>query len=189
MRNLVFIRIAYAVDASINRKDQLAMLLNEFNETPEINLAAALRPCIDVERWIQEIIDARPYAAVEEIFKTANDAAAPFTAEEVNSALAHHPRIGERLSGASTEAALSSAEQSTIDPADTMTAAALRSGNVAYEEKFGQVFLIRALGRSPEEILSALHERLENPPHTERLIIAEQLREIALLRLKAVVNA
>lgn len=165
------------------------MLLNEFNESPEINLASALRPCIDVERWIQEIIHARPYAAVEDIFGTARDAAAPFTAEEVSSALRHHPRIGERLSGASHEAALSAAEQSGLDPADSATATALVAGNLAYEEKFGQVFLIRAAGRAPDEILAALHERLGNPPHTEQLIVAEQLREIALLRLEAVVSA
>ena len=77
---------------------------------------------------------------------TARDAAAPFTAEEVASALAHHPRIGERLAGSGQEAALSAAEQSGIDPADSARAAALMAGNRAYEEKFGQVFLIRAAG-------------------------------------------
>jgi hypothetical protein len=35
-------------------------------------------------------------------------------------------------------------------------------GNARYEARFGRVFLIRAKGRSGEEILQALHARLEN---------------------------
>ena len=164
------------------------MLLHEFNESKEIALVAVLRPCLDVDRWIHQVIDGRPYAAAEDIFAAARDAAAPLTAGEVASAMAHHPRIGERLPGSGQAAALSAAEQSAIDPADAAVAAELLDGNRAYEEKFGRVFLIRALGRSPDEILSALHERLHNPPENEELIVAGQLREIALLRLKEVVK-
>ena len=54
----------------------------------------------------------------------------------------------------------------------------------SYEERFGHVFLIRAAGRSAEEILQSLQERLGNDPGTERRIAAEQLREIAVLRLE-----
>ena len=34
--------------------------------------------------------------------------------------------------------------------------AAIAAGNAAYEERFGRVFLIRAAGRSPEQILAEL---------------------------------
>ena len=164
------------------------MLLNQFNESPAIVLAEALRPCLDVDRWINHIISSRPYASAENIFAEALVAASPFTAGEVAAALAHHPRIGERLPGSGQEAALSAAEQAGIDPADAAVAAELLAGNRAYEEKFGRVFLIRALGRSPDDILAALHERLQNPPETEEIIVAGQLREIALLRLKEVLT-
>lgn len=163
------------------------MLLNEFNESPAIVLAEALRPCLDVDRWINQLIASRPYASAEHIFAEAQVAASPFTAGEVASALAHHPRIGERLPGSGREAALSAAEQAGIDPADAAVTTQLLDGNRAYEEKFGRVFLIRALGRSPADILSALRERLTNPPEAEEAIVAGQLREIALLRLKEVI--
>ncbi len=39
-------------------------------------------------------------------------------------------------------------------------------------------------GMSAEEILAALAERLGNDPVTERRVVAEQLREIAVLRLE-----
>jgi 2-oxo-4-hydroxy-4-carboxy-5-ureidoimidazoline decarboxylase len=51
------------------------------------------------------------------------------------------------------------------------------------------VFLIRAAGRSAAEILSSLQERLQHDPDHEERIIAEQLREIALLRLRGTVTA
>jgi len=172
----------------MNRKDLLAMLLKVFNESPNAALAAELRPCIDVDRWVQEIIHARPYASAEEILERARTAADPFTAEEVAAAMAHHPRIGERAAGSGEEAALSRKEQRAIDPADEATAAALARGNAAYEAKFGRVFLIRAAGRPPAEILAALDARLHHSPAEEDLVVAEQLREIALLRLQGVLD-
>ena len=65
---------------------------------------------------------------------------------------------------------------------------ALAEGNRAYEEKFGQVFLIRAAGRSREEILAALNTRLAHTPGEEQSIIGQQLREIAVLRLEGLIG-
>ena len=83
---------------------------------------------------------------------------------------------------------MSRSEQSGVDPSDVDVQQALREGNLAYEERFGRVFLIRAAGRSAEEILSTLQERLRNDADAEDRIVAEQLREIALLRLRGTVT-
>ena len=72
------------------------MKLAEFNDADRAAAKAVLRPCIDVQRWVDQIADARPFASVGELLDGARKAAAPFTAEEIESALAHHPRIGER---------------------------------------------------------------------------------------------
>jgi hypothetical protein len=48
--------------------------------------------------------------------------------------------------------------------------------------------LIRAKGRSGEEILQALHARLENSDAQEVRAALEQLREITLLRLEGVIS-
>ena len=84
---------------------------------------------------------------------------------------------------------MSRSEQSGVDPSDAAVQQALREGNLAYEERFGRVFLIRAAGRSADEVLSALRERLQNDADAEDRIVAEQLREIALLRLRGTVTA
>ncbi|MGA7205619.1 MAG: 2-oxo-4-hydroxy-4-carboxy-5-ureidoimidazoline decarboxylase [Specibacter sp.] len=165
------------------------MLLQQFNEADKETLVETLLPCIDNRRWIDEITAARPFASLNQLFSHARTAASPFTPSEIAAAMAHHPRIGERAAGNSAEAELSRREQSGVDPANRHIAVALAEGNRAYEDKFGQVFLIRAAGRTPQEILAALDRRLANTPEQEALIIAEQLREIALLRLRGVMDA
>lgn len=112
----------------------------------------------------------------------AREAANPFTGAELEAALAHHPRIGQQATGSSTEAALSRSEQADLDVGDDVSRR-LREGNRAYEERFGRVFLIRAAGRSAEEIVAKLEARLSHDPETEDVVVADQLRQIALLRL------
>ena len=72
-----------------------------------------------------------------------------------------------------------------MDPAAGDTAARLAACNAAYEERFGRVFLIRAAGRDAEAILAELDRRLGNDDETERAETVDNLRQIALLRLEA----
>ena len=129
-----------------------------------------------------------PIPTPEALLTAGRNAANPFTGAEIDAALAHHPRIGEQARGDSAEAKLSQSEQAGLGEADAAVAQALAEGNRAYEEKFGQVFLIRAAGRSREEILAALNARLAHTPEQEQSIIGQQLREIAVLRLEGLLS-
>ncbi|GAA2044109.1 2-oxo-4-hydroxy-4-carboxy-5-ureidoimidazoline decarboxylase [Agromyces tropicus] len=160
------------------------MELDAFNGADRDAAIGLLRPCLDVDRWCAELADGRPYDSVDDLAARAEVVAMPFTHAEVEGALAHHPRIGERPSGPGAEAAMSRAEQAGVDPADAQVAAALAEGNRAYEERFGRVFLIRAAGRSSRDILDALTERLAHTPDDEEPVVADQLRQIAVLRLR-----
>lgn len=165
------------------------MLLEDFNAAGRTEAATALRPCLDIGRWIDEIVDSRPFGSTGSLLEAARRAAEPFTDAEVEAALAHHPRIGEQAGGISTEARLSRSEQATLGVPDPAVAAAIAEGNRSYEQKFGQVFLIRAAGRSREEILAALNTRLAHTPEEELEAIGQQLREIAVLRLEGLIRA
>ena len=107
-------------------------------------------------------------------------AARELTDEELEQALAGHPRIGERGGAQSHNAAAASAEQS----GGRRPRARLAGGNAAYEERFGRVFLIRAAGRAAPEILAELDRRLANDDAAERAETVDNLRQIALLRLE-----
>ncbi|KRF08909.1 OHCU decarboxylase [Arthrobacter sp. Soil782] len=164
------------------------MRLDTLNTCTPAEAAEQLTPCVDIPRWVNAIVDARPFSSEAEVIAFAENAAHPWTEAEIDGALTHHPRIGERARGNTTEATMSRGEQAGVSTAGE-TQAALLEGNRAYEEKFGRVFLIRAAGRSAEDILGALNERLHNTPEQELDIIAQQLREIAVLRLKGVLAA
>lgn len=161
------------------------MLLEEFNSADRADAAIAVKPALDIARWIDEIVDGRPYASVDALADAALSVATPLSEAELDGALAHHPRIGAKVDGTSAEAAHSRREQPSVDE---VTAAALVEGNRAYEERFDRVFLVRAAGRSAQEILALLHERLGNTDEQELAVVDRQLREIAALRLTAAIE-
>jgi hypothetical protein len=68
------------------------------------------------------------------------------------------------------------------------TRAALAEGNREYEERFDRVFLVRAAGRSPEELLAELRRRLGNDEEIERAEVTGQLAEITALRVRGLVT-
>jgi 2-oxo-4-hydroxy-4-carboxy-5-ureidoimidazoline decarboxylase len=153
--------------------------------TAEISpLRAALAASLSVRRWIAEVEAASPFASVDELLRVASDAATPLSPAEIDEAIAHHPRIGEKPVGDGTAQAFSRAEQASVDSDDEALATALAAGNAAYEARFDRVFLIRAAGRTRAEILAELSRRILLDDETELRIVGEQLRDIALLRLE-----
>jgi len=50
------------------------------------------------------------------------------------------------------------------------------------------VFLIRASGRAPEEMLTELHRRLDDDEETERAEVTEQLAQITAIRVRGLVS-
>lgn len=159
------------------------MTLDEFNSAPSALATSALLTCCDVPGWAGAVRDGRPYPDLESALEVAEKVARELTPEDVDRALAAHPRIGERAEGRGAEAELSRAEQSGV-ATDSRTRSALLDGNRAYEERFGRVFLICATDLCGDDVLSALRARLGNDEQTEAAVVADELRKIALLRLR-----
>ena len=154
-------------------------------DAPESQLREALGAALSVERWVHDVAARAPFESLDELIAVASDAATPLAPSEIDEAIAHHPRIGEKPVGEGTAQSFSRTEQASVDADDAELALALAAGNRSYEERFGRVFIIRAAGRSRKEILAELNRRLELDDDTELAIVGEQLRDIALLRLSA----
>ena len=154
--------------------------------------AAAARELVSVwaavPAWVDAVVGARPYGMGDALVACAAHLAAGWSRADLDAALAQHPRIGDRPAGAGAEAAASRHEQSAMTDAAAAVTAGIAAGNAAYEARFGRVFLIRAAGRSPEEILAQLDRRLGNDDETEVAEALVQLTEIALLRLLGAVT-
>jgi 2-oxo-4-hydroxy-4-carboxy-5-ureidoimidazoline decarboxylase len=158
------------------------------NSEPAERLAEALRACNAAPRFVAEVLAGRPYPDADALVARAEQVARALPWAEVAAALAEHPRIGDRVEGSSAEAEASRREQSSVRGAGVDVRAALVDGNRAYEERFGHVFLIRAAGRSPEEMLAELRRRLGNDEQAERAEVTEQLAQITALRVEALVS-
>jgi OHCU decarboxylase len=98
-------------------------------------------------------------------------------------AFAAHPRIGER---GKTE--WSRQEQSGAVRVPQKVQDALIQANREYEAKYGYTFIICASGKSAEEMLAVLRQRLGNNPLIEIHNAAEQQRLITHLRLDRLLN-
>jgi 2-oxo-4-hydroxy-4-carboxy-5-ureidoimidazoline decarboxylase len=143
-----------------------------------------LLSCLSVPRWADDVLAGEPYADRTALLAAADVAARSLSDSELEEALTAHPRIGER--GGAHMSHQSQEEQAGVDPSGD-AAGRLVAGNAAYEERFGRVFLIRAAGRDGDEILAELERRLANDDEVERAETVDNLRQIALLRLEALV--
>lgn len=159
-----------------------------FNSLPDDQATARLCTCLHATGWAAALLAGRPYPDRESLLATAYRFGVVLDEADLASALSAHPRIGERPTGTGASAQHSRAEQGGVDADDLDLAQRLHAGNVAYEERFGQVFLIRAAGRDGAQILAALTERLSNDPEVEARVVRDQLAQIAQLRLGALLD-
>lgn len=158
--------------------------LPAFNALDDDAARERLLVCLDVPRWADDVLAGRPYASIGEIEAAMTAASATITDDELEQALARHPRIGERADAQKHDAAHSTREQSGVDRGDADLARRLEEGNRAYEDRFGRVFIIRAAGRTGPEILDQLRLRLDNTDEAERTETIDQLTQIAVLRMR-----
>lgn len=142
-----------------------------------------VRYCCAAEAWVGRMVAARPFDAFDALTAAASRIWTDLDSDTWREAFAAHPRIGDRSGPEHTRR-----EQTGTAHADRATLEALAEGNRAYEQRFGHVFLIRAAGRSAEDMLDALRERMDNDATTELRIAAEQQRLIMLQRLDDVMR-
>ena len=90
-----------------------------------------------------------------------------------------HPRIGDRAA----RGGMSAAEQSGAAAATDEVKQGLADGNLAYEQRFGHIFLICASGLSGQEMLTRLRARLKNDQDAERGVVRAELLKITRLRM------
>jgi 2-oxo-4-hydroxy-4-carboxy-5-ureidoimidazoline decarboxylase len=166
-----------------------AVGLSRFNALPDAEARSSLLACCASRAWVERVLAQRPYGTVEQLLGVAEDACRSLTQADVDEALSAHPRIGERAEGGSKEAAWSRQEQASVGDADAAVRARIRDANLAYEERFGRVFLVRAAGRTPEQILTEVERRVGNDPDAEQCEVVEQLAQITRLRLEKLLVA
>ena len=125
------------------------------------------------------IAEGRPYQDPAALRDAVNAAFAALSWDDIAESMRAHPRIGDRV----PDGGWSAAEQSGAAAADEAVRQALADGNLAYEQRFGHLFVICASGLSGQDMLGQLQARLGNDPETERAVVREELLNITWLRL------
>jgi hydroxyisourate hydrolase len=160
-------------------------MLERLNTAPREDLIGPLRACLAVDSWVNGMLAGRPYRDTVAVLERARSLAEGLSRAEVLDALHAHPRIGQPppSSMAGTAASWSRREQSGLDR-DRDTTERIRDANTRYELRFGHIYLVFATGMSAEDILADIESRMDNQPDLELDIARKHLRDIALLRLR-----
>ncbi|WP_217238937.1 2-oxo-4-hydroxy-4-carboxy-5-ureidoimidazoline decarboxylase [Streptomyces sp. AC555_RSS877] len=158
--------------------------LARFNALEKHAAFAALHEACASTAWAEQLLAARPYATAEDLYTASDAAMAELSAQDLAEAMAGHPPIGRPKPGDPTSAR----EQRGMAGASEELRAQMLELNLAYQEKFGHVFLICATGRTGEQMRDAVKERIGNAPEQEREIVRTELGKINRIRLARIVE-
>ena len=161
--------------------------IERLNQMAQAQAAKALLDCCVSKKWVEQVLARRPFSDAAGLYDAADDAWATLSRRDWLAAFHAHPAIGGKKAAAKQTATAqrwSAGEQSVAQKASAETLAVLAAANEAYQTTFGHVFLICATGKTSEEILKAIQERLANDPEVELRMAADEQKKITRLRLE-----
>jgi OHCU decarboxylase len=167
------------------------MTLDQLNTLPSADAEAEFLKCCGSTHWAHAMIQARPFATLDDVLAEAERVWWSLNEADWLEAFRAHPKIGERKAATtqSDEAQKWSAqEQSGVAQASASTISELAERNREYEDRFGFIFIVCASGKSSEEMLAIINERIRNDAETELRAAAAEQSKITRLRLERLLN-
>ncbi|MFN2330079.1 MAG: 2-oxo-4-hydroxy-4-carboxy-5-ureidoimidazoline decarboxylase [Chromatocurvus sp.] len=162
------------------------MTLADLNTADDETASQALSRCCSSRRWIETLVQERPYADEDALRRAADRIWSNLDENDYLEAFAGHPQIGDvdslREKYADTRS-LAEDEQAGVAGADEITLNELARCNADYISRFGFIFIVCASGKSVHEMLTLLESRLANSRHEEIAIAAEEQRRIFQRRI------
>jgi 2-oxo-4-hydroxy-4-carboxy-5-ureidoimidazoline decarboxylase len=162
-----------------NQGPQASATLGCFNAAPADAAERDVLACCASKAFAKAVADGRPYRDPAALLAAVDGAFDVLSWDDIVEAMGEHPRIGDRA----VRTGMSAAEQSGAAAASDEVRQRLAQGNLAYEERFGHVFLICASGLSGQEMLTSLRARLGNDEEAERTVVRAELLKITRLRM------
>jgi 2-oxo-4-hydroxy-4-carboxy-5-ureidoimidazoline decarboxylase len=165
------------------------MNLARINAWDDDEAIAAFRRCCGSTRWAEQMSRRRPFDSEAALFEAAGRVWWALDPADWLEAFAAHPRIGDRdalRARFAATAAWSAREQAGVDGAPEEVLAALAAANDRYHERFGYIFIVCATGKTAEEMLALIRERLANDPEVEIQTAAAEQARITRIRLEKI---
>ena len=157
------------------------------NDKELTELKENLTKCCGSGRWVNNFAECFPFNIKEQMFAKAEDIWLGLDEKDWLEAFTHHPKIGDLASlekkfGSTKD--FTTNEQSSVNQASMKTLKELAEYNKKYEDKFGFIFIVCATGKSADEMLALVKERINNNYTEEIRIAMGEQNKITKLRLE-----
>ncbi len=166
------------------------MNLEQLNQLTEAECAKKFEQCCAAPKWYITLAQSAPFKSVECLLQKADTAWASCTENDFLAAFLGHPKIGNIQSLAEKFKASkqwAGNEQELVQEASLEIIEELAKGNRDYESKFGFIFIVFATGKTAEQMLQLLLERLPNERSKELLVAAHEQHKITRLRIQKLI--
>jgi len=165
--------------------------LDEINSLTGEEFVRIIGPVFEHSPWIAEAIwGERPFASLEELHLALCEMVESAGGEKQLALIRAHPDLVGQAALAGTLTRPSNSEQASsgLDKLAPGEIATFQTFNRTYHEKFGFPFVICARLNEKEAILAGFKKRLRNSRPEEIKTALEQIRQIAYLRLKDIIQ-
>ena len=156
------------------------MTIADFDHLSEAQKKELLHTCCGSATWVDKMLTVFPVNDLVELLEDADEKWDECQKEDWLEAFDHHPQIGDTNSMKEkyyATADWAQVEQAGASKASKELSNSLGEANELYQEKFGFIFIVFATGKSGDEMLSILQERLKNNREDEvKMAAAEQIR-------------
>lgn len=168
------------------------MTLEQFNSLDKDAVAAELTKCCGAARWVELMMNHFPFESKKEMLQLADKIWNQSCSEkDWLEAFTHHPKIGDTKSLENKFAATkhwAGNEQAGVNKADATIINELLKGNKNYEQEFGFIFIVCATGKSADEMLELLQQRMNNSYEDEIKIAAAEQAKITAIRINKLLS-
>ena len=162
------------------------MTLNELNNLSKEEAGKLLSSCCGSSKWSSLLMKKFPFKDENDLVAVAEYSWYNECAEaDWLEAFTHHPKIGDVKS--LTEK-FAGKEQAAVAAASKEIIEALAKANSDYETKFGFIFIVCATGRSADEMLRLLNDRINNSKEEELNIAMGEQHKITIIRFKKLLD-
>lgn len=163
------------------------MTITDLNNLPVSELETKLEQCCASTKWFKNLAAEFPMENENALMEAADKVWKNCGESDFLEAFLGHPKIGDVDSLAKKFQATKTwagNEQELVNDASMDVINALSKGNADYEARFGFIFIVFATGKTAQQMLDLLLERLPNNRAEELIIATAEQHKITRLRLQ-----
>lgn len=163
------------------------MNLDKINNATVAQASLLLENCCCAPNWVESMLNARPFADAAALLEASKSSFLALTEADFLNAFKGHPQIGDLDTLIAKYAATSesaSDEQSGMSVAEKSQLTEMHTLNQQYLQKFGFIFIVCASGKSAQQMLQIIKNRISNARPEELNIAAAEQIKITHLRLE-----